>query len=254
MEPLADVFRHAGHNAVVVDDLPTQDKTATAENHAEVLASHLSGLTNAVTVTYSGGSGSTQLALEKLQREQGGHPVKLDVSVSGSLGPLPGVTNPRPRNTQEFRDGLEVLPEPDGRTRFNRAKALDVFFNVSRWIGRLAVPGMIPQYRFKAPPMPKKLLSPIWYLFPRHDKVRDLESVLETAWHYRDDPNKMQVYVTEGDHALPLADPVYLGYLIMNRCARLGIIPPPPPPPRPAASLPMQRRAEHDVAASAMVH
>lgn len=248
MEALAESLRGEGRTAEVVYDMPTQEKNATIEDHAQVLANQLRGLENVVLITYSGGRRAADPAMEILAEEkEGGNPVVLDIPISGTLGPHPaaasGAAIPRPRNSQKFRDGLEYEHEPDGSVRvgFNPAKALEVLFNRSRHIGHVAVPGMVSQYMVEAPPMPEKLHAPMLYLFPRHDLVRDLESVLETAACYTEGPNKMKVYVTEGDHGVALAGTDYLARLIIDACISRGIIQ--PVAEKPPAALPGQRQA-----------
>lgn len=225
---------------------------ATPEDHARALANHLRGLGNVVLVAYSGGSSHVGRALEMLQEEDGRHPVRLVVSISGSLGMPPSrpgedAEPPEPRNTREFREGIEEEPADFGqekpRVRFNPLKALKVLFNRSRSIGHIAVPGMISQHRVEASPMPEELNTPWLYIYPTADRVRTLGSVLQTVLYYRRGRHKMDLRIMEGDHALPLAKPDKVGRLILEYCARLGII---PPLADTAAAFPAQRRAEHD--------
>lgn len=254
MEPMAAFFRMGGRGAEVIRDLPTDDSDATPEDHARALADQIRQLgENVILLAWSGGSGHVGEALRILEEEDGSHPVRLVVSISGSLGELPprdgdeAAAPMQPRNSQQFRDGI-IHPDDKNHNYvdYDRNMAPDVFFNLAPEIGALLVKQMMqPQFRVAASPMPRKLNTPWLYLHPQFDNVRNLASVLEAREYYKDDPYKMDVRILpDQDHSVPISDPFAIWTEVINYCLRheIQIVPPPNRDSMAQGFAPLQRR------------
>lgn len=258
MEPLAAFFRISGHDSEIVRGLPTHDPSATPEDYARTIANRIRGLGSVILMGYSGGSSHMARALEILEEEDGSHPVKLAVSISGSLGELPTTdgqetTIPRqPRNSERFRAGL--VQREDRMIEFREEDAVETFFNEDPEVGEfIAQWYMGPQYRVPASPMPRRLNARWLYLYPEHDQIRNLLSVLEVVEYYRDreDSHSMDLRIVEGtDHGLPITDPAKVWHAVLDYCLRHEIEIIPPVGARPRSYTPTQRQAPHDLPAN----
>lgn len=256
MEPLAAFFRISGHDAEIVRGLPTHDPSATSEDYAKAVADRIRGLGSVILMGYSGGSGHMGRALEILEEEDGSHPVKLAVSITGSLGELPSDDQddpiPRqPRNSERFRAGL--VQRTDRMVEFREEDAAETFFNEDPEVGEfIAQLYMGPQYRVPASRMPRRLNTRWLYLYPEHDQVRNLSSVLEVMEYYRDrdDSHGMDLRIIEGtDHGLPITDPAKVWHAVLDYCLRHEVEIIPPVGARSRNYTPAQRQAAHDLPA-----
>jgi len=208
-----DQLKEQGHKVIVIDNLPTQDPTATREDHAQAAARQLDGQIIDALVSHSGGAQIVPRILD-LKSES----IRKAIYVSGSFGdPAPDdprrAAIPKQRNSPEFRDLIIRLN--DGSTIFDPSKAEEIFYHdLPKDFASLAVRAMRRQFRLEDPPLPQQHNIPGVYILGKEDKIRTPKWVRAITRALG-----MRLIYMDGGHSLPLSQPQALASLLIHLAA-----------------------------------
>ncbi len=217
-------MRLMGYSALVLDSLPSQDPTATPEDHAQAAITEIGVRATSPVVMFAGYSQGGLLVeptLEAMERE--GQDTK-DILVSYITASLPKPSPeavaanpllaavPEARSSHEFLDSVDV--DREGLTSISREDAQRLLFERAGWFaGQLAVGNMRKTVRLNSSQLslPAHLKHRTRYFFDPEEMVRNRDQVRALAQAYAADGFKV-VEIPDAGHAIHVSKPRQLAW------------------------------------------